>query len=144
MYTSTYLHNAKLDSRASRAKQLNQNCDSRQSSNVPEGALRLGNNGIIQECSNENNHTYYKRILNGVSPFTPDKNHIHHLLLSIGYSHGKATKIIILFSLLLTSIAYCLRANQTISFVVTVLLTIIISYIPSLIIKSLKKRGKIY
>ena len=82
---------------------------------------------------------FTKRILNGVSPFTPDKNHIHHLLLSIGYSHGKATKIIILFSLLLTSIAYCLRANQTISFVVTVLLTIIISFIPSLIIKSLKK-----
>ena len=82
---------------------------------------------------------FTKRILNGVSPFTPDKNHIHHLLLSIGCSHGKATKIIILFSLLLTSIAYCLRENQTISFIVTVLLTIIISYIPSLIIKSLKK-----
>ena len=82
---------------------------------------------------------FTKRILNGVSPFTPDKNHIHHLLLNIGCSHGKATKIIILFSLLLTSIAYCLRGSQTISFVVTVLLTIIISYIPSLIIRSLKK-----
>jgi len=82
---------------------------------------------------------FTKRILNGVSPFTPDKNHIHHLLLNIGCSHGKATKIIILFSLLLTSIAYCLRENQTISFIVTVLLTIIVSYIPSLIIKSLKK-----
>ena len=79
------------------------------------------------------------RVLNGVSPFTPDKNHIHHLLLSLGYSHGKATKIIILFSLLLTSIANGLRENQTISFVITVLLTIIISYIPSLILKSHKK-----
>ena len=81
---------------------------------------------------------FTKRILKGVSPFTPDKNHIHHLLLNVGYSHGKATKIIILFSLLLTSIAYCLKENQTISFVVTVLLTVIISYIPSLIIKSHK------
>lgn len=81
---------------------------------------------------------FTKRILSGVSPFTPDKNHIHHLLLGLGCSHGKATKIIILFSLLLTSIAYFLRENQTISFLVTVTLTIIVSFIPSLIIKSHK------
>ena len=68
---------------------------------------------------------FTKRILSGVSPFTPDKNHIHHLLLALGCSHGKATKIIILFSLLLTSIAYFLRENQTI-FLVTVTLTIIV------------------
>ena len=34
---------------------------------------------------------FTKRIMKGVSPFTPDRNHIHHLLLDLGYSHGKAT-----------------------------------------------------
>ncbi len=35
------------------------------------------------------------RILQGRSPFSPDKNHIHHRLLALGLSHKKATYTII-------------------------------------------------
>ncbi len=31
------------------------------------------------------------RILNGVSPFTPDRNHVHHLLLDRGLDHAAVT-----------------------------------------------------
>lgn len=31
------------------------------------------------------------RILNGVSPFTPDRNHVHHLLLDRGLNHAQVT-----------------------------------------------------
>ncbi|MGQ0737476.1 MAG: MraY family glycosyltransferase [Bacteroidota bacterium] len=31
------------------------------------------------------------RIFNGRSPFTPDRNHVHHLLLDRGFSHGAVT-----------------------------------------------------
>ena len=31
------------------------------------------------------------RILNGISPFTPDKNHLHHILLRLGLSHLPVT-----------------------------------------------------
>ena len=31
------------------------------------------------------------RILNGRSPFTPDRNHVHHLLLDRGLSHSAVT-----------------------------------------------------
>ncbi|MBL7725640.1 MAG: undecaprenyl/decaprenyl-phosphate alpha-N-acetylglucosaminyl 1-phosphate transferase [Chitinophagaceae bacterium] len=31
------------------------------------------------------------RILNGVSPFTPDRNHVHHLLLDRGLDHASVT-----------------------------------------------------
>jgi UDP-N-acetylmuramyl pentapeptide phosphotransferase/UDP-N-acetylglucosamine-1-phosphate transferase len=31
------------------------------------------------------------RKLNGTSPFSPDKNHCHHVLLNLGYSHKKAS-----------------------------------------------------
>src|SRR5205085_11274382 len=31
------------------------------------------------------------RILNGRSPFTPDRNHVHHLLLDRGLSHAAVT-----------------------------------------------------
>lgn len=39
---------------------------------------------------------FTKRILNGKSPLLPDKNHIHHLLLDIGFKHDKAA--LVLFS----------------------------------------------
>ena len=31
------------------------------------------------------------RKLNGISPFSPDRNHCHHVLLDLGYSHKKAS-----------------------------------------------------
>ena len=78
---------------------------------------------------------FTKRILNGVSPFTPDRNHIHHLLLDLGCSHGKATVIIILFSALLSAVAYLLKSVPTIAFFVTVTLTCAVSYLPGLLLK---------
>jgi len=35
------------------------------------------------------------RILKGQSPFLPDKNHIHHLLLDFGFSHMQSTAILL-------------------------------------------------
>ena len=35
------------------------------------------------------------RILNNKSPFSPDKNHLHHRLLALGFSHKRATYTII-------------------------------------------------
>ena len=40
------------------------------------------------------------RIKKGLSPFQPDKNHIHHLLLRTGLSHIQTTCILLLISLL--------------------------------------------
>ncbi|MEO0332200.1 MAG: hypothetical protein AAF223_11025, partial [Bacteroidota bacterium] len=46
------------------------------------------------------------RLMRGVSPFTPDRNHVHHLIIDNGNSHGRATlylsiasALIVLFSL---------------------------------------------
>ena len=40
------------------------------------------------------------RVSNKKSPFSPDKNHIHHLLLNKGYSHFKIVSIVQLISLI--------------------------------------------
>ncbi len=40
------------------------------------------------------------RILNKRSPFSPDKNHLHHRLLALGYCHIKASVYLIVFNLL--------------------------------------------
>jgi UDP-N-acetylmuramyl pentapeptide phosphotransferase/UDP-N-acetylglucosamine-1-phosphate transferase len=34
---------------------------------------------------------FIRRIMQGKSPFSPDKSHIHHLLLDMGFSHTQAT-----------------------------------------------------
>jgi UDP-GlcNAc:undecaprenyl-phosphate GlcNAc-1-phosphate transferase len=75
------------------------------------------------------------RILNGKSPFSPDRNHIHHLLLDMGYSHGKATRIIILITLLLSVAAYLLRTSPTTSFCVMIVSTFVLANVPFLILK---------
>lgn len=39
------------------------------------------------------------RIKNGVSPFQPDRNHIHHLLLKTGLKHGQVTIFLLIVSI---------------------------------------------
>lgn len=44
------------------------------------------------------------RIRNGKNPFEPDKNHIHHKFLSMGFTPRKAMKIILLISCVFSSL----------------------------------------
>ncbi|MBL7739143.1 MAG: undecaprenyl/decaprenyl-phosphate alpha-N-acetylglucosaminyl 1-phosphate transferase [Chitinophagaceae bacterium] len=46
------------------------------------------------------------RIFNGRSPFTPDKNHVHHLLLARGMGHAAVTFTCVLINILFVLIAY--------------------------------------
>jgi len=50
------------------------------------------------------------RIAKGHSPFRPDRNHIHHLLLDCGLSHDVATVVIVLFNLMIISILFLLES----------------------------------
>lgn len=48
------------------------------------------------------------RVLNRRSPFSPDRNHIHHILLDLGYSQKKTTLICLTANMLLIGIAFML------------------------------------
>jgi hypothetical protein len=48
----------------------------------------------------------FTRILKGTSPFYPDKNHLHHLLIDLGFSHGGTTLTEILASLMAMLVWY--------------------------------------
>jgi UDP-GlcNAc:undecaprenyl-phosphate GlcNAc-1-phosphate transferase len=50
-----------------------------------------------------------QRIGEGRSPFSPDKNHIHHKLLSLGFDHHEAVMVIYVLQGALFVIAYFLR-----------------------------------
>lgn len=45
-----------------------------------------------------------RRLLKGVSPFTPDCEHLHHILQRAGYSHGQTVFIVHLLALLMAGI----------------------------------------
>jgi len=45
------------------------------------------------------------RIKKGISPFTPDKNHIHHLLLRLGLAHRQVTFVLLGVTLIFTALA---------------------------------------
>jgi len=51
----------------------------------------------------------YHRVREGRSPFSPDKNHIHHRLLAIGLDHYQAVFVIYVVQALLVIAAYYLR-----------------------------------
>lgn len=49
------------------------------------------------------------RVLQGRSPLSADRNHVHHLLLDVGCSHMKATYILGSFNLLVFVVVYYLQ-----------------------------------
>lgn len=49
------------------------------------------------------------RILQGRSPLSADRNHIHHLLLSLGFSHLKATISLLTFNVLMILLSFKLQ-----------------------------------
>jgi hypothetical protein len=49
---------------------------------------------------------FFIRIKQGRSPFSADKNHLHHALLAKGFSHLQATQTILIVTLVLLALAY--------------------------------------
>lgn len=52
---------------------------------------------------------FARRIWLGRSPFTPDRAHIHHLLLDGGLSHNQATAVLVSVNLLFIALAFYYR-----------------------------------
>lgn len=46
------------------------------------------------------------RLTKGASPFAPDRNHIHHLLLNKGFNHTQVTVTMLLASIIFTAVGY--------------------------------------
>jgi UDP-N-acetylmuramyl pentapeptide phosphotransferase/UDP-N-acetylglucosamine-1-phosphate transferase len=43
--------------------------------------------------------SFFVRIVKGKNPFKPDKNHVHHLLIRLGFTHLQATITLVIYSL---------------------------------------------
>jgi UDP-GlcNAc:undecaprenyl-phosphate/decaprenyl-phosphate GlcNAc-1-phosphate transferase len=51
----------------------------------------------------------WQRIRAGRSPFSPDRNHLHHKLLALNFSHAEAVALVYLLQVALFLVAYFLR-----------------------------------
>lgn len=52
---------------------------------------------------------FIKRALKGKSPFSPDKNHLHHMLLAVGMTHMNATGTLVLSNIFFILVAWNFR-----------------------------------
>jgi len=82
------------------------------------------------------------RIIKGKSPFHPDRNHIHHLLLDIGFSHMQVTFILVYINMLFIYIAYEFRrVDNNILFLAIIAIALTLTSILVLIAKRKKKQA---
>jgi len=83
------------------------------------------------------------RATRGISPFAADKNHLHHRLLELGFTHGQTTFIIYGFSIFIIGLAALLPLEPTISFLVVGGTAILVSLVPVLLVRSKRKKQSI-
>ncbi len=62
------------------------------------------------------------RLINKRSPFSPDRNHIHHLLIDLGFSHMKSTTILVFTNVVFIYLVFSLQSLGSLK-----LLTLVIS-----------------
>lgn len=53
---------------------------------------------------------FFVRLMNGKSPFIPDRNHLHHHLIDLNFSHFKSTLLIVIYTIAVTGIALALSS----------------------------------
>jgi UDP-GlcNAc:undecaprenyl-phosphate/decaprenyl-phosphate GlcNAc-1-phosphate transferase len=71
------------------------------------------------------------RTLNGMSPFSADRNHIHHRLFDVGYTHRQIAAMMYIFNLLVIVVAFFTKSlNPTIALVVVLASALLIIQIP--------------
>jgi hypothetical protein len=88
------------------------------------------------------------RIAKGVSPFTPDKNHLHHILFDLHFSHIGTTVVEIianLFVILCWYLSYVIGASIDIQLYVVIVTGVGITFVFSTFVNlQKKKQGWLY
>ena len=71
------------------------------------------------------------RLIRGRSPFKPDRSHMHHKLLDLGFSHKMATLIMLTNAILFGSITICLVPYLNINLIlgIVILLWVVLDFV---------------
>ena len=83
--------------------------------------------------------------IKGVSPFTADRNHIHHRLIDLGLSHKQTVLVIYFFNLLIVAAAiFTQQFDPSYAFIAIITVVVLMVQIPFLIkLRKNKKAGKV-
>lgn len=81
------------------------------------------------------------RIANGKSPFSPDKNHIHHNLLYLGMNHKEATGLLLGVNIFFIFLCYMLNMLN-VNYIILVLTVVALSFIGILTFLKNKKKKR--
>lgn len=82
-----------------------------------------------------------KRLMKAKSPFFPDKNHIHHRLIKLGYGQTKTILLIFSFSIIITFFTILLTTEKIKNVIGILTFTLIITSF-SLLIRNIRNKKK--
>ena len=84
------------------------------------------------------------RMARGLSPFKPDKRHMHHYLLELTGSHRKATTILLVVNVFFIVISFLLRGMHVLELIsILFVLASILTFIPYTLIKNRRKKNTV-
>lgn len=63
------------------------------------------------------------RMLQGKSPFAPDRNHLHHLIIDLGFTHLQATALLLGFNACIVGLVFGLESIRS-EIILTIILTL--------------------
>jgi UDP-N-acetylmuramyl pentapeptide phosphotransferase/UDP-N-acetylglucosamine-1-phosphate transferase len=83
------------------------------------------------------------RAMKGVSPFSADRNHLHHLLIDSGMSHAKTVIWIYIANIFVIALAgiTSIYFSITISFIITGGTVVLLTFVPWLLKRSAMKKN---
>jgi UDP-N-acetylmuramyl pentapeptide phosphotransferase/UDP-N-acetylglucosamine-1-phosphate transferase len=86
---------------------------------------------------------FFIRILSGYHPLHPDRNHIHHALLDLGFGHKKSTLTLYIFSFLIAVISYFM-IDMSLGLSIFILTFIVLSCmsIPFILLQNKNRKGE--
>lgn len=87
----------------------------------------------------------YIRTLKGQKIFYPDKNHLHHLLLRLDFSHKQVVLTLVSFNVAFIALVFYLSSFVTIRRLLLIELIIILlaSFIPEILVKRKERKNKL-
>jgi UDP-GlcNAc:undecaprenyl-phosphate/decaprenyl-phosphate GlcNAc-1-phosphate transferase len=98
--------------------------------NIAETHIMLGVTFVFVIPVFDALRVFRKRIKAGKSPFSADRSHLHHLVLSIGLKHKKAAALIVMLKIALMITGFLLYsfAGITVSILISILIFALLSY----------------
>lgn len=82
------------------------------------------------------------RVLKGVSPFAPDKNHLHHRLIDIGFSQVQAVFILLIVNIIFTLVILLLHIYSNFDINLQFLVIVVMSFIFITIVELVYRKKK--